>query len=98
MKAIKKNLMVNGVKSSRKIEQSEKREFATIHRAQEVVHDSDKRCFGAVTWAVGRLSGRKEVVRVEIVRELRENKFFCDFGKVGEVADRAIVFEHVWVE
>jgi hypothetical protein len=51
-----------------------------------------------VTWAVSRLRGRKEVVRVKIGRELRENNFFSDFGEIGEVADRAIVFEHVGVE
>ena len=35
---------------------------------------------------------------MKIVRELRKNKLFCDFGEVREVADRAIVFEHVWVK
>ena len=58
----------------------------------------DKRCFCAMSLAIGRLRGRIEIVRVKIVRELDKNEFFCDFREKREVADGAVVREYVRVK
>jgi hypothetical protein len=49
-------------------------------------------CFGAVVLSIGRLEGKEEVVRGEVMIELVEDNLLEELGKEREIGDRAVVF------
>ena len=51
-----------------------------------------------MVFAVGRLEGTEEVVGGEMEVDLVEDNLLEEFGQEGEVRDRPIVFQLVWVE
>ena len=62
--------MVHCVEGSRKVKENQYYPFLTIKRLHDVVMDTDKGCFSAVTWPIRSLEWIEQRIFVDVATEV----------------------------
>ena len=81
LKSVEEDVMIGGIELGWQIKESYKRYITVVQSTQDVIHNLEKGRLGTVSWAVGRLTGREEILGGEIDTQLREDDFVSDFGQ-----------------
>ena len=76
LKSVEEDVMIDGIERGWQIKESYKSYITIAQSTHDVIHNFEKGRFGPVSWTVGRLRGREEIVGGEIDRQLREGDFF----------------------
>ena len=75
--------MVYCVKSCRKIQKQENRNFVIIERSEKIIEYAEKNSLCAVSRPVSRLMDAEQIVCWQMQDKLLKNKFFQKFWQKG---------------
>src|SRR6218665_3602092 len=84
------DIMVHGVESSAHIKQSKKCHLGPVHSAIDVRQEAEKEGLSRVTLMEPGLTWRKEIIHVQIVKQLTSYQFFNNFRNESNISYRSI--------
>src|SRR6218665_2632604 len=92
------DIMVHGVESSAHIKQSKKCYLGPVLSAIDVRQEAEKEGLSRVTLTEPGLTWRKEIVHVQIVKQLTSYQFFNNFRNESNISYRSIARWNRWVK
>src|SRR6267154_1940603 len=87
------DLLINSVKSRRKIEKNKSRDFLLVNGEEKIIVDAKKSSLSGMELAIGRLKRRKRRKGVKVIDKAGVDDALENFGNEIEVGDRAVAGE-----
>jgi len=96
--AVKKDVVVNGIKGSRQIKKTEAGSLLWANSCDKVVEKRKKYSLSRMVLSVGRLKWTEEWIWSEVSSEPRLDNAFSKFGEKREIRDGTIVGQIFFVK